>query len=168
MRSENLLARIERLEKLLLGTRIERLEKLLLQSEPEGEVRANRFVLVDKNGATRLVLTAREDMPGLLLNDQNGNTRVVFTAMDEATGLVLNDQNGETRLTLVAEENSGRVEVLDENGEDRVCLSSAETGGVHLSGEAGEAMLVAGEEMVGLILTDENGNVSKILTAATP
>jgi len=64
------------------------------------EVRAKRFVMVDKDGKPRGELGVFKDVPNLVLADENGKYRVGLGVSKDGPGLSFRDKEGEQRLTL--------------------------------------------------------------------
>ena len=88
------------------------------------EVRANRFVLVDKNGTPRAWMGMVMGMPKLSLDDENGTPRAVL-AMSR---LNLLDMNGKTRIVLGVSKNGPVVGLSDENSKPRARLIASKNG----------------------------------------
>jgi hypothetical protein len=137
------------------------------------EVRANRFVVEDENGKTRVVLSmiaagmavapASGDGPVLTLYDENGKPRAHLGMDKTGLGLNLHDENGKPRVVLVVANAGSALILYDENGKSRALLDVAKNGpGLTLADENGKirAGLVVAKEKVTLVtlgLYDENG-----------
>ena len=66
------------------------------KAQGEKVIRANKFVVEDQNGKTRVLLSVTNDGPSLSLSDQNEKIRTQLCAEKE-TGLTIFDQNGKGR-----------------------------------------------------------------------
>ena len=68
-------------------------------------VRAQKFEVVDSNGAMRGIFDVLPDgNPGLVLVDKNGKTRASFSVLPDGSGLGLFDKEGKLRAGLGAVE----------------------------------------------------------------
>ena len=78
------------------------------------EVRANAFILEDKNGKVRALLDANEDGPILYFNDKNGKTRAWLAVWETGPDLVMFDEDGKTRIAIKVDENGPGLTLYDE------------------------------------------------------
>jgi hypothetical protein len=84
---------------------------------PFKEVRANRFVLEDENGKTRVTLGMDGDTPELILFGENENLRLSICAGEDGPGLILYGDKGEFRLGICTGENGPGLVLFNERGE---------------------------------------------------
>jgi len=119
-------------------------------------IRANAFILEDKQGKIRARLHVPEDGPELVLCDKNEKGRVGLSVTEEdGPALVLQDENGKARALM----SMSMLYMKDENGKFRVMLSSVkDTPGLLLLDKNGKirAKLVLTEDEPELDLFDEN------------
>jgi len=100
----------------------------LPEQKVEEEMRAKRFVVVDENGETRVVLAATDDRSFLSLSDNKGRERLSLCVTGDGTGLYFNDKAGTNMINL---SESGGVPALffgDEYGRERVGLGVTKKG----------------------------------------
>lgn len=82
------------------------------------EIRANKFILVDKQGMTRAVL-------GMGFYDQNGNLRSRLAVF--GPGLILHDEKGQERAVLSVENVNGPIlRLSDQKGKALITLQGSE------------------------------------------
>jgi hypothetical protein len=91
-------------------------------------IRANEFILIDKNGKTHAQLTRMKDGPGLFLYGENGKKRVGLAVMQNMSVLFLRDENGKDRACLfnLTEDGSGMV-LHDATGKLRTAVGTIVT-----------------------------------------
>jgi hypothetical protein len=106
----------------------------------ENAIKANAFLVVDKNGKLRATLAMDKDGPSLILADENEKPRAIL-AMYKKFGptLGLRDENGELRAALAVHNVGPLLNLSDENGKPRIVMSVHKTGPLSW-------------------ITDENGN----------
>jgi hypothetical protein len=86
-------------------------------------IRANKFVLEDKNGKVRGLLGTSKDAPHLWLHDENGKVRVAVASGTAGSALSLFDENGKARMQLDLLAQMPHLQLLNENGKPGVQLS---------------------------------------------
>lgn len=91
------------------------------------EVRANGFLLVDKNGKERAVLGMSQNQVAFGLLDERGERRVGLVLDGDGAWFNLYDKGGEVRASFKQDEESGPGFLfLDERGTPRVGLNVTE------------------------------------------
>ena len=80
-----------------------------------GSIRANEFVLWDKDYKTRAVLNVAGEGSVLSFCDQNGIERASLGVWGEGPRLYLADENGKNRIILSVRKGEPQITVLDEN-----------------------------------------------------
>ena len=91
---------------------------------PRAIVRAERFVLQDKDGKERALLTLDEAGPILVLTDAQGRNRAALGVMKQGPGLVFWDAKGSSRVGLALEKSGPALELLDERERRRVAVQA--------------------------------------------
>ena len=79
------------------------------------KVRANAFILEDKNGKVLALLDANEDGPILCLNDKNGKPRAWLAVWETGPDLVMIDEDRKTRIAMKVDENGPGLTLYDES-----------------------------------------------------
>jgi hypothetical protein len=130
MTTEERLATLER-EQTETKTKLEQLEKALEGQRQEAaqvregavEVRARKFVVVDKNGNLRAILALAKTGPMLGLGDENGKLRTALGLSKDGAKLSLRDENGKTRARLSVDQGGQPgLRLLDEK--DKIIWSA--------------------------------------------
>ncbi|MHC4682334.1 MAG: hypothetical protein ACYTEK_27045, partial [Planctomycetota bacterium] len=67
------------------------------------EIRANRFILEDKNGNKRAELSMEKDGPCLCLFGENGKVCLGLAVNENGPCLMLRDENGSADLSVLKE-----------------------------------------------------------------
>lgn len=90
------------------------------------EVRAQKFVMVDKDGMDRAFLGMVDATPNLVLYDKNSRARVDLAVLpDGSAGLDLSDNDGKTRVLLsTLPDGSAGLALLNKNGKTRAMLGT--------------------------------------------
>jgi hypothetical protein len=87
------------------------------------QIRANNFILEDKDGRKRAELAMDEDGPMFRLNNENGSMSVALYIHDrDKAGLSLFDANGNVRASVSLVQNVPLVFLYDESGNARAQL----------------------------------------------
>ncbi len=97
--------------------------KALASGRASKEVRADSFILEDKNGKARASLSIYEDGPMLRLESEDGKMGAALYLSDDRAGLTLNDQNGKHRAVLAVTQNTPILCLYDEGEEPRASLA---------------------------------------------
>jgi hypothetical protein len=127
MRPEDLLSRIERLERQnrwRLGIALLAIFPLTLvcfmgAAAFQNEIRAGRFVLVDENGNVRGLFQVTKDGPSLSLLDENGKTRGQFLLTNNDSGIELRDEKVMPRMLLYCSKDGPGIFLNDKKGNIR-------------------------------------------------
>ncbi|MEE8509838.1 MAG: tetratricopeptide repeat protein [candidate division NC10 bacterium] len=137
------------------------------------EIRAGRFIVVDRDGKPRAELSVGPNgKVGLALADQNEKIRAgLGVASDGTPGLALADKNGMRRATLVVRpDGTVRLDLTDKGGTPRAELALSDDGLPHLAllnkDEKSSAWLtVSHQGSPALILRDKDGNTRALQVA---
>ncbi|MHC4637194.1 MAG: hypothetical protein ACYTBV_06765 [Planctomycetota bacterium] len=90
-------------------------------------VRANRFILEDKNSKSRATLAVVESGAELFMGDENGELRATLSSDKDGPRLNLYGENGKGDVSLIVGKSGPRLSLYDENGKGRASLGAAKT-----------------------------------------
>ena len=124
------------------------------------EIRANRFVLEDKNGNQRAILDVDADGPGLSLFDAAGKTRAGLSVTAGGPSLGLLDAAGKMRTFLSVTADGPSLDLYDAAGKTRAGLvMDADGPSLRLFDAAGKGRIGmdVGADGPGLVLRDAAG-----------
>jgi hypothetical protein len=120
------LRRTNRIFKVVSATCLAVIGVLLLTAataDNPGEVKAERFILVDAEGQQYGVMGVSPDgEPGLALMDKKGTVRAALTLVG-APGLTLYDSKGKARAAMEVPSDKPRLRLFDENENTRVAVA---------------------------------------------
>jgi hypothetical protein len=166
MQTEELLARINRLEKQsrwMQGIGLLAIALFvggcLSRAAVPNEVRARQFVLVDESGKTRGMFLVNKDGPLLTLCDENKTERLLAGLWSGTPSLVVNDESGKSRGAFGISKGGVGLQLYGENGNQRGVFSVANDQpqlALFDENEKQRGLFMVGKGGPALLLHDEN------------